>query len=173
MRYSDPYGLYLILGGHIAADPFGYVTDPDSYHLAIYLDPGDCGCDNEFGKPVTIGGQKDGDKLVTAINYPGDSLDNMEHWQLMEPPKGMSECEYAKRILAAAKRYKNNQSYSFPSISILPWAKDGQMGTGQYNSNSYISGAITAAGGTPPALESNGQFQAPGYSNPLPIPSTR
>jgi len=40
------------------------------------------------------------------------------------------------------------------------------MGTA-YNSNSFVSGVIQAAGGTPPQIMS---FSTPGYNNPLPLP---
>ena len=52
---------------------------------------------------------------------------------------------------------------------MMPGAIDGQMDQGKYNSNSYVSGVINRAGGAPPQLNTGGQWQAPGYENPLPI----
>lgn len=46
----------------------------------------------------------------------------------------------------------------------MPGAK-----TNGYNSNSYVPGLIKAAGGTSPVLNTNGEFQAPGYEKPIPL----
>jgi hypothetical protein len=45
----------------------------------------------------------------------------------------------------------------------------GDIGEG-YNSNSYVSGLIIAAGGKPPILRTGGAWVAPGYDHPLPFP---
>jgi len=82
----------------------------------------------------------------------------------------MTDCQFIKNIIAAANRYQNNLRYSSPFISPIPGMGDGNMSAFSYNSNSFVSGVISGAGGTPPSLNSGGNFQAPGYSNPLPIP---
>lgn len=38
-------------------------------------------------------------------------------------------------------------------------------------SNSHVSGVFRVTGATPPALPTNGEWQAPGYTNPIPIPA--
>jgi hypothetical protein len=57
------------------------------------------------------------------------------------------------------QRYQNNLNYDL----------NPQAGTDGYNSNSYVAGVIKAAGGVAPALNTNGQFQAPGYDKPIPL----
>ena len=41
--------------------------------------------------------------------------------------------------------------------------------TGTYNSNSFVSGVIQAAGGMPPSLPLPSPIYAPGYTRPVPI----
>jgi hypothetical protein len=68
----------------------------------------------------------------------------------------MTDTQFIKALIDASNSYQNNQPY-FP----LP----DPAGPG-YNSNSYTSGVIKKAGGTPPILPGN----QPGYNKPLPIP---
>lgn len=168
LRYIDPYGLRVTLAGHIAASPAGRITKPNSYHLAIHLDPDDkCNCKGNW--PMTVGGQKGNDKLVSAYNYPGDAIGNATFTQVVPTPSGMTDCEFIKNILKTSFRYSSNLDYSLPHISPVPFVRDGYMPPGAFNSNSYVSGVLSAAGVPPPVLNTGGQFQVPGYANPIPM----
>jgi RHS repeat-associated protein len=167
----DPLGLKVMVPAHVAAGVIGHITRPMSFHAALYLDPDDkCECQGNW--PMTLGGQPEGGKLVTEENYPSDAISNATVQQVVATPPGMTDCEFINKLIDAAHRYKNDTPYSFPHVSPLPFAVDGQMTSGKYNSNSWVSGVIQAAGGVPPALHApvytGGQW--PGYQNPLPIP---
>jgi RHS repeat-associated protein len=166
----DPLGLKVVVVGHSAAGILGTLTHPDSYHLALYLDPDDkCACQGQW--PLTVGGQREDGFLVSKRNYPGDAIANTTFKQIIATPEGMTDCEFIKKILAAAASHNNKTPYSLPGLFALPGVKDGQMAPGTYNSNSYVSGVLQAAGATPPALNlpSRPWTQAPGYQNPVPI----
>lgn len=175
-RYVDPDGREVRLTGHIAATPLGKITSPSSYHLGIVLMP-DSPQDftNRSGWKVasdgkisaTLGGQccKDSSlldplgKLQSAPNYAGDSLANGTFSQVVPTPKGMTDTQFISGLINAANSYGNDLNYdATPS-------KDGG-----YNSNSYVSGVLGAAGAKPPALNTGGKFQAPGYNKPIPLP---
>ena len=170
LQLIDPKGLEAQIVGHSATGPVGRLTNPDSYHLAIQLTPDDKNCD--LGGTSTLGGQPSGNfangNLKSAPNYPGDSKGIVSR-QIIPRPEGMSDCEFLKKLKEASKEYCNCLPYSKPSISPIPGSIDGKMDPGKYNSNSYVSGIIQRAGGVPPSLETGGQWQAPGYANPLPI----
>lgn len=167
----DPDGRKVVVVGHLAAGFIGRSTNPDSYHLAIYLDPDDkCECKGSW--PMTLGAQPDFRRdgttwLVRSINNPGDALSQASFTQQVTPPAGVSDCEFIKRLIAAAMAYGNNQRYSFPSI-IPGFGRDGQMGAGDYNSNSFVSGTFNGAGFAAPQISGQG-FQTPGYLNPVPM----
>lgn len=67
--------------------------------------------------------------------------------------------QFINRLIKSAGSYQNNLNYDL----------NPQAGTNGYNSNSYVSGVIKAAGEVPPALNTNGEFQAPGYEKPIPL----
>lgn len=160
--------------GHAAAGPVGAMTNPNSFHLALYLDPDDKTCECKDIKPMTIGGQRSNwnGQLVIAKNYPGDSPAPGGATPILTVPtsSGMTDCEFIRQIIAAGDRYQPFV-YGFPYISPIPGRLDGGMPPGQYNSNSVVSGLIGAAGGTPPSIDSTAGVQFPGYSSPMPIPS--
>jgi hypothetical protein len=79
------------------------------------------------------------------------------------PPAGESECDFIQKLLGAYSSYQNNLPYSIPSHS-------GYMAPGHYNSDSFVAGLLTAAGLTPPPINTGGAFQVPGYLNPIPLP---
>ncbi len=77
----------------------------------------------------------------------------------------MSDCAFINALINAAARYKDNLPYSFPHNMA------GQMGPGEYNSNSFVSGLLESVGVTLPAIDTGGRsFQFPGYQNPIPLP---
>jgi RHS repeat-associated protein len=165
---ADPLGLRVLLIGHLAANPLGRLTNPNSYHLAIYLEPDlECACEGSW--PMTLGAQKDGDFLVSAPNYPGDAIANATHTQLVPTPSGMSDCDFIRSLIDAAASYDNKLPYSVPELGLIPFRRDGHMPYTEYNSNSYASGVLRAAGSRPALQTGFGRFQAPGYNNPIPL----
>jgi hypothetical protein len=166
---SDATGLLVAIIGHVAADPAGELTSPTSFHAALYLKPDDpCHCSGTW--PMTLSAHPQGGiggilgTLVKTPNYAGDAIYNSEFTQLVRRPAGMSDCDFIHALISAAASYQNNLPYSTPSIP------SGAMSPGQYNSNSFVSGVLTAVGATPPSIYTGGQFQLPGYQNPIPLP---
>jgi hypothetical protein len=154
----------------LAGGPVGRLTNPNSYHLAIELNPDDKNCD--LGGIKTLGGQPSGNfangQLKSAPNYPGDSK-GIDARQVIPTPQGMTDCDFLKKLKEASEQYCSCLTYSKPNLSMVPGKKDGAMDPNTYNSNSYVSGVIQKAGGSPPALQTGGAWQAPGYANPMPI----
>ena len=168
LRYFDATGLRVLLVGHLAARQLGRITNPNSYHFALYLDPDDkCKCSGNW--PVTLGAQSIGGQLVGVVNYPGDALKNAAHKEVVPTPPGMTDCEFIRELISTAASYGNDLPYSRPAISLVPGNTDGVMGPTQYNSNSFVSGVLEGAGAVPPTINSGGGFQTPGYGNPIPI----
>lgn len=161
--FTDPMGLAVYITGHIAAAPVGKYfplrTGP-AYHMSILYSP-DCG--DGFG---TLGGQPTkgglGD-LVSASNYPGDAPEHAQYMQRVPTPPGQSDADFIMNLNMAAQRHGPGTNYAFPNLI------SGAIGGG-YNSNSYVSGLIIAAGGKPPILRTGGAWVAPGYDHPLPFP---
>ncbi len=170
--YIDPDGRRVTLVGHLAAGFMGRSTNPNSYHLAIHLDPDDKRqCQGTW--PMTLGAQPDfridgTTWLVRSINNPGDALSQAAFTQVVNPPPGVSDTEFIQRLISAASSYGNNQRYSFPLIIPGIGGRDGQLGAGEYNSNSFVSGTFRGAGFPIPTI-SGQTFQTPGYANPVPI----
>jgi RHS repeat-associated protein len=175
IKLLDINGKVVIIGGHVAAEPLGYITKPDSYHLYLILIPDNpqdftnrAGWINDPHGYMyaTIGGQKGGNSnwynylgnLQSAFNYESDSLVNATFSQILKTPKGMTDTQFINNLYNAAASYKNNVNYD-----VFPELNSG------YNSNSYVSGVIGAAGGTPPVLQTYGLFQVPGYYSPIPF----
>jgi hypothetical protein len=116
------------------------------------------------GGVTTLGGQpvpastSTGFALVGNSNFPGDRKIN-DNSQLLpiQVPSGQSPSQFAANLRAAAASYSNNQAYSlFPGITPQT----------AYNSNSFVSGVIQAAGGNAPRTD---PFSTPGYDIPLPL----
>ncbi len=163
ISFTDPTGLAVYITGHIAAAPVGKYfplrTGP-AYHLSILYSP-DCGDGTgTLGGQPTKGGFGD---LVSASNFPGDAPELAQHLQRVPTPPGQSDADFIMNLSMAAQRHGPGTSYSFPNLIT------GDIGDG-YNSNSYVSGLIIAAGGTPPILRTGGNWVAPGYNHPLPFP---
>ena len=168
LRYIDFSGLEVLILGRLAARPLGRITNPNSFHLALYLDPDDkCRCSGTW--PVTIGAQSIGGVLVGTFNYPLDAISNATFIQTVPTPPGMTDCEFIRQLISTGASYPGNLPYSVPQIDFLPGTTDGVMAPGYYNSNSFVSGVLQGEGAIPPALNTGGRFQAPGYSNPVPL----
>ncbi|WP_448676777.1 RHS repeat-associated core domain-containing protein [Delftia acidovorans] len=168
--FIDPLGLEAKVVGHLAGGPVGRLTNPNSYHLAIQLNPDDQNCD--LGGTKTLGGQPSGSfangNLTSAPNYPGDAK-GIVYEQTIATSEGMTDCDFLKKLKKSSESYCNCLLYSKPNVSLIPVMQDGQMDNGKYNSNSYVAGVIKDAGATLPTLQTNGEWQAPGYGNPMPI----
>ena len=170
---TDPDRTEVYIGGHVAADGLGNLTKLtgglSSYHLSIVMIPND---PKAFSNPkgwttmangykiATEGGQPSLlGSLKSSPNNSGDQISNATFLQRVETPKGMTDTQFINNIIAAQSSYKNGLNYD-----LFPKA-----GTDGYNSNSYVSGLIKAAGGTAPALNTNGEFQTPGYDKSIPM----
>lgn len=173
IQYVDMLGLDVYLSGHIAGGVAGLYTQPTSFHFSIVLRPNNpsdfsnrTGWQNDqYGMLSTLGGQPSFlafGNLLYKPNYEGDHPGRGSTWIEVPTPRGMTDTEFINRLIQAANCYKNDLPYSRPN-------KAGAMGPERYNSNSFVAGVIRAAGGTLPALNSGGLWQAPGYENPIPI----
>ena len=178
VKFFDPDGKRVYIGGHVAAGHFGNLTSPPSVHLTLMVIPdrpqdftnksgwNTLSTDKIF---ATIGGQPFGKagldagvmgNLKTEFNFSGDQPPHLNFMQAVPTSKGMTDTQFINKLINSASSYKNDKNYDlFPSA-----------GSNGYNSNSYVSGVLKAAGGTPPALRSGGTFQTPGYDKPLPLP---
>ena len=165
LRWTDPSGLAVYVGEHGAMFP----RDP-LQHTAIVLQPDNPADFNFRNNTSTLGGQPGGSwwtswsifgNLRSSPNNPGDSPGTacqpgpLKNLTLVPTPPGMTDTQFIKSLINASNSYQNNQPYDpFPDpFGIF------------YNSNSYTSGVINKAGGTPPTLPGS----QPGYGNPIPI----
>lgn len=83
----------------------------------------------------------------------------------------MTDTQAISNLIAADRSYGNNLGYSFPANKYYhSESQSGYMTPGTYNSNSYVSGLFKAVNIPLPVLRTNGNFQVPGYSNPVPLP---
>ena len=154
----DPSGLAVFIGQHHGF--LDFLLNPFNHTAFVFRpdDPAAFATDPWFtatqGHVATLGGQQSGGSLVTAPNYPGDDPTNLTDLTRVSCPTGISDTDFIRRMLSAARRYRNNEPYApFPAVFT-------------YNSNSYTSGIMRAAGADPPALPGS----QPGYNRPLPIP---
>ena len=165
LSFTDPLGLTVYVGEHGALIP----GDP-LQHTAIVLQPNNPADFNFPNNTSTLGGQPGGKStsgsmygnLHSAPNYPGDSPGTechpgpLNNLTIVPTPQGMTDTQFINALINAANSYQNNLTYDpIPDPFGL-----------YYNSNSYTSGVITNAGGTPPTLPG----LQPGYGNPIPKP---
>lgn len=167
VNWVDPDGRVVLISGHVAAEGMGGLLTPPAYHLSLILIPDNPaafrGLPGWHNDPhgylwATLGAQF-GCKLRNAPNHDGDSLSNSSFLQVVNTPKGMSDTEFINRLIKASSSYKDTATYE-----LFPESTDGA-----YNSNSFISGVLRAAGANPPTVRTQGKFQVPGYNSPLPL----
>jgi RHS repeat-associated protein len=181
-NFTDPTGTEVYITGHPAVPlggPFygGNLANPPAYHLAIVLkpdNPSDFQNRAIFNAPqnryndalvATLGAQPSYHvppfgNVVTSWNNSDDGIRNSHFMQRVETPAGMTDTQFIERIIRAANAYRNDAPYDMrPDF------------TGNYNSNSYVSGVLNAARAGTPALNNGGTFQAPGYDMPIPMNS--
>jgi RHS repeat-associated protein len=161
---TDPFGLAVYVGAHgafFSSDPFN--------HLVIVLIPDVPSTFANYplfqatgGKEATLGAQPHWSDangvpflyLTSEPDYPTDSRSHLQNLTLVKTPACMTDVGFIDALISASNRYQNNLPYDASAL-------------GGYNSNSYVSGIIDAAGGIPPTLPG----YAPGYNTPIPIPS--
>jgi len=144
---------------YVAVHPAAFSGDP-FFHGAIWI----VNSNTYSGGITTLGGQpapaltSTGLALVGNSNFLGDlNINNNSQLLPIQVPSGQSPSQFATNLTAAAASYGNNQPYSlFPGITPQT----------AYNSNSFVSGVIQAAGGNAPGT---GPFSTPGYGIPLPL----
>ena len=163
----DPYGLLVLVGQHPA-----FSNDPRNpyNHAAIALlpdNPADFANNRFFantnGTVATLSAHAEvawnwSGKVVflsSTPNYQGDDPCNLHDLTIVATPQGMSDTDFINALINSTQSYNNDFPYN-------PWPVQGGVG---YNSNSYVSGVITNAGGIPPKLPG----KQPGYSVPLPL----
>ncbi|MEP5764318.1 MAG: RHS repeat-associated core domain-containing protein [Halieaceae bacterium] len=165
IRFTDPFGLEVFVGQHPA---FVNSSSNPFQHAAIVLrpdNPADFANHPLFqhsqGREATLGGQAFGPgsglfgRLTGAPNYPGDAPSNLNDLTQVCAADGRSDSDLIRDLIKAAESYGDNALYDpFPD----PFGFT-------YNSNSYVSGVLEAAGVTPPALPGI----RPGYGRPLPL----
>jgi RHS repeat-associated protein len=169
-NWIDPLGLDVFVGEHP-----GVINNSHNplNHAAIILRPNNPAdfADNPLfaatgGKEATLGGQAFGGpwtafigspygNLRSAPNYPADAPATLSNITPVNCPSGKSDSEFINDLIRAATSYRNDQPYN-------PFGLNGT-----YNSNSYVSGVLTAAGAVPPVFGG----VKPAYGNPLPLPS--
>ena len=171
---SDPSGLDAFLAAQPVINLAGY--DVPAYHTAIVLIPNNPedfssqpGWTDLGGSSIlstlsaqpstgftagTLFGQGN---LISTPNWPNDQFQNLSQYVPIQTPNGMTDTQFINALINAAGSYNNSAQY-FPST----------VEQGGYNSNSFTSGVIKKAGGTPPAIN----YKAPGYSKPLQINSS-
>jgi RHS repeat-associated protein len=148
-----------------------YVTSHTVYgspysHTTILIvpdNPQDFADDSRFavgpdGNPyTTIGAERKHGKLVSNLLRPPDKPCPRNKALGMVTPKDekVTDTDFIRSLLAADANYPDNLAYTaFPD-----------PGENAYNSNSYTSGLVNAAGGDfPPVMQGN----IPGFNNPVP-----
>ncbi|MCC5855307.1 MAG: RHS repeat-associated core domain-containing protein [Idiomarina sp.] len=92
-------------------------------------------------------------KLVSAYNRPNDSVER-EGGIVISLPSGMNENQFVDKLIELDSNYRDNLRYSlFPD------------GVESFNSNSYVSGLLNAAGVDISKLQVP---NAPGFDKPIP-----
>lgn len=96
--------------------------------------------------------------LTKGVNRESDT-GSQEGALRVSIPKGMTETQFYNTMAEKFNLYQNDVDYD-----LFPEGADG------YNSNSFATGLIESAGGTPPEspISQMGQLDAPGYEKLLP-----
>jgi hypothetical protein len=155
IQYSDPFGLDTIqiqLTEVVGSGRYhsSIRIAPDNGHLAFTLGAG----------PSSLAGAVLHDpmtRLVSDRDRPSDR--EPDQLRITLDLGGQTEAEVISRLAAQDAAYGDNRSYTMEPVS----------GTGQYNSNSYTSGMLRAAGVVIPVIPK----PVPGFENPLPMESLK
>jgi hypothetical protein len=168
--YSDPYGLAVYVGER-DVDGLGGIAE----HTAIVLRPD---VPSDFSSNILFNGSNQATlsaepqdsniiwygNLISHPNNPKDSPGStsgcdqgkLKNLTPVPTPAGMTDTQFIQSLISANHSYQNNLPYDPVPESLDP---------GFYNSNSYTSGIILNAGGTPPTLPG----WIPGYHVPIPL----
>ncbi len=103
-------------------------------------------------------------KLIYTPNWPQDQIQNLTELQRIPTPAGMTDTQFISGLINSAGQYRNTAPYNLTPEYTVPNVGQLFQDTG-YNSNSFSSGIIGAAGGVAPAID----YTAPGYYKPLPL----
>lgn len=178
---NDPSGLAAYLGAHpIANGPDNNLYPKHTVTVLIPDNPKDfsnrtgwkdlgngyiistlSGHPKDGFTAVTLAGQS---KLIYTPNHPDDQIQNLTQLQRIPTPKGMTDTQFISGLINSAGQYRNTAPYNLRPEYTVPNVGQLFQDTG-YNSNSFSSGIIGAAGGTAPTID----YTAPGYFKPLPL----
>ena len=107
------------------------------------------------GTLATLSAFPKGGFLTKTPNAPSDAPEQLRRLTEVCPPPGMDDTAFIQAIMGAASRYGDDEVYSpVPD----PFGAT-------FNSNSFSSGVLLAAGAAPPQLPQS----QPGYNQPVPI----
>ncbi|MDB9895034.1 RHS domain-containing protein, partial [Reinekea forsetii] len=163
--YLDPYGLEIAVQVHeVAAGNYhsSIILTPE-YQANYQNNPLFTNVNSDGKLYATLGAGSQGipsinAELVSAPNRPTDlDLSTKVESATLALPPGYSEAMMINKLLSMDRRYCDNLFYE-----LFPEPKSVMNG---YNSNSYISGLVGAAGMIAPLLS----HKVPGYNNPLPF----
>jgi RHS repeat-associated protein len=166
----------------------GVLANSGGYEGTLGGQPYGPGVDSPFGAlqysyPPPAAGLGDLPEHMDTNPLGGNGGEPGGGFQMVPTPAGMTDSEFINSLINACNRFAAAQPlpYSpFPNAPISdPHVGGDPQGpffpqdpaqnygypTQTYNSNSFTSGVITAAGATPPPVPN-----APGYSKPVPIP---
>jgi hypothetical protein len=116
-----------------------------------------------FNPYVTHLGPSNEVLLETRVRNSKEDIQKLEQVMEIPPPLGQDDCSFIENLKRAAQAYRPVK-YTFPDLP------SGNMKRQQYNSNSWVAGMLSATGSTLPAISNGGKWQAPGFSNPVPVP---
>jgi len=115
---------------------------------------------------LTLGAGPEGytqESLVSRINRPNDAAPHSANDYIAIQPSGggADENAFMRKLLELDSHFPDNLDYDFYPVkgNTRFW----ERGDG-YNSNSYVSGLLTAAGVGPPTLP----VDTPGFDKPVP-----
>ncbi|MDH5731534.1 MAG: RHS repeat-associated core domain-containing protein, partial [Gammaproteobacteria bacterium] len=171
LLYTDPSGLAVYQGQHGAFasgqttfnhQALVFIPDDPSYFVGyaqFRQDP------LSGTKYFTAGGQPSGypanwGTLQIELNYPGDSPVNLNQMVKVPTPVGVSDTDHILAYMSAFEAFSNNTLIYSPTPS---------SGSDRYNSNGFVTGAMSAVGDSPFNLPGF----SPGESNPIPLPFVR
>lgn len=114
---------------------------------------------------ATLGAGPGYGSLISNVNRPSDVAPHDDGLSLDDPRKCTDEDLLIENLFDLDSKFPDNLDYDLypanPQDASIFWADDG------YNSNSYISGLIDAAGLPKPVLPGNLSF--PGWNKPVPM----